>query len=521
MFRKKSVLQILPPVVLLLDAVISTFARLHAGSRAMAFFDDDFFYYLKVAMNLAAGRGSTFDGIHLTNGYHPLWLLLLTGLVKVFPVRWALIAVLGLICASTLATYGLALSGLKRVVQSPFLASLAATFIALGAMHITYGGMEIVLTIPLALALCWYRMRPSFAWTPTQALLYGLLGSLVVLSRLDSIFFVAPLFFFELVWPGNMDASERPGRAAWLAGGMVPVFLYAVTNLIIFKVAMPVSGMAKQLRIHHAFSFRPFAGMLAWPLIYRLLIVAPTIVIVGFAAALVLGRGWNRLSPSYRPLACALMLLPAIQICSLCWLSDWIIFEWYLYTFILAEFGAALVLCSQDLRLPRFAGPDLRVAAAALLVLLMMVDMASRLRSTEHPERPFYSIYHGSSAVAAFARTHPGVYAMGDRAGMTGFFLREPLIQLEGLVMDKQYLQNIREDRNLNDVLRQYGVTYYVATNPRLNGDCYLVREPEQAGPDSHSMRGTFCQQPLDHYVANGKVTDIFDVREEERANGQ
>jgi hypothetical protein len=37
---------------------------------------DDAFYYFGIARNVAHGHGSTFDGINLTNGYHPLWMLL-------------------------------------------------------------------------------------------------------------------------------------------------------------------------------------------------------------------------------------------------------------------------------------------------------------------------------------------------------------------------------------------------------------------------------------------------------------
>ena len=36
---------------------------------------DDAYYYFKVAQNISEGHGSTFDGIDLTNGYHPLWML--------------------------------------------------------------------------------------------------------------------------------------------------------------------------------------------------------------------------------------------------------------------------------------------------------------------------------------------------------------------------------------------------------------------------------------------------------------
>src|SRR5512140_1353288 len=40
------------------------------------FIRDDAYYYFKVAQNISEGHGSTFDGIHPTNGYHPLWLLI-------------------------------------------------------------------------------------------------------------------------------------------------------------------------------------------------------------------------------------------------------------------------------------------------------------------------------------------------------------------------------------------------------------------------------------------------------------
>ncbi len=43
---------------------------------------DDFFYYLKIAQNFAHRAGSTFNGIVPTNGYHPLWFLILSVLSR-------------------------------------------------------------------------------------------------------------------------------------------------------------------------------------------------------------------------------------------------------------------------------------------------------------------------------------------------------------------------------------------------------------------------------------------------------
>lgn len=43
---------------------------------------DDAFYYFTISRHLARGQGSTFDGLHRTNGYHPLWAIAQT------PVHW-------------------------------------------------------------------------------------------------------------------------------------------------------------------------------------------------------------------------------------------------------------------------------------------------------------------------------------------------------------------------------------------------------------------------------------------------
>ena len=46
---------------------------------------EDSFYYLRVARSIVDGSGSSFDGIHPTNGYHPLWMLI--SVLLVFPFK--------------------------------------------------------------------------------------------------------------------------------------------------------------------------------------------------------------------------------------------------------------------------------------------------------------------------------------------------------------------------------------------------------------------------------------------------
>ena len=65
----------------------------------LAYVADDAFYYLQTARHIAATGRSTFDGLNPTNGYHPLWMLLMALCAKAFPGRVALLkACLGLEC---------------------------------------------------------------------------------------------------------------------------------------------------------------------------------------------------------------------------------------------------------------------------------------------------------------------------------------------------------------------------------------------------------------------------------------
>lgn len=62
--------------LILIGAVIFSFFL--SIEFLLNFANDDSFFYIKTAYNFSSGSGSTFDTINLTNGYHPLWFLLLS-----------------------------------------------------------------------------------------------------------------------------------------------------------------------------------------------------------------------------------------------------------------------------------------------------------------------------------------------------------------------------------------------------------------------------------------------------------
>ncbi len=159
------------------------------------FVRDDAYYYFKVAQNVSEGRGSTFDGINLTNGYHPLWMLVC---VPIFALaRFDLILplrLLTLVMAALSAVSGILLFRLLKKTAGEPLAMLAAAFWTLDlGLHdiITQQGMETGL---LALAIIFLLRQMQLLdekpdpLSSSDFIKLAITALVMLFSRLDSIY---------------------------------------------------------------------------------------------------------------------------------------------------------------------------------------------------------------------------------------------------------------------------------------------------------------------------------------------
>jgi hypothetical protein len=84
---------------------------------------DDAYYYFKVAQNITEGHGITFDGINLTNGYHPLWMIVcipifaLARFDVILPLRVMLMVMAILNAATAVLIYRLVKNNLSHAVE--------------------------------------------------------------------------------------------------------------------------------------------------------------------------------------------------------------------------------------------------------------------------------------------------------------------------------------------------------------------------------------------------------------------
>ena len=495
--------------VVVLSAFAVIFGNLRFGKAVLSVgLEDDFFYYAQVARNLAFHGVSSFDGTHLTNGYHPLWLLILTVLTKffdvggllgaksVYPVAIGLeIVQVAIILAIALAAYRVA--KLFCSVATSYAIQLLAVA---GALMIVRGGMEAGLTMALALAMLWYRLRPEFDWTARCTFRYGMLASLVVLARIDTVLLIGMLFLFDVL-PQGQSGRQRLRILGWFLLGLWPLAIYAVVNYAVFGAVMPISGTAKALRdvyIPSVPAMISFAGRLFNP---KLPVYAICFVLTIAAPVMLLLK--RRSSPN----GCigifwAVLLFPLVHLLAVVTRSDWMIWPWYVYAWPIAAVIASIVL----LRPAKLATPCFWAALALLAFTAAYLVHASRVEDE--------LTYLAGEDIAAFAATHPGIYAMGDRAGAPAYLSNQPFVQLEGLMMEPEFLDNIRVEKNLKDVLQTYKVRYYISTgDTRDASGCYSVQEPAQAGPDSPTMRSLICQAPIATFEHRGFVNHVFDMQ--------
>jgi hypothetical protein len=473
----------------------------------MTYVQDDFFYYLKIAQNLARGSGSTFNGLVSTNGYHPLWMFFLA-ILSWFTNKPQII--FGFIATSvviaTMTTYLLSRRLIIEIGADRLVASAVAAYLAVYSMPMFFYGMEVTLTIPLMLAfiLCaqhtdwWQRgFLTSFS--------LGLIFSAMLLSRLDTALFAA-IILVGVFLSKDFRASIHAKQWAGLIVGMLPIVLYLLSNRLLFHTWMPVSGMAKQLKISHQPTTVALASFFYKGTLEHLVPV--------FLAILALPFVYRSLNKAQQILYPATLLFPLIHIFMLSYLSDWPLWGWYFYAIRPAFCISAVVLLS--LRPVLYVIQRREVA-----VLLMLFSCIKIATSRWDSERTQTAILQAAVDIEEFSATHPGIYAMGDRSGTPGYLLSSPLVQLEGLVMDRAFLDEIQNQTPLQDVLERYHVRFYVASTDKPYSQCFHAIEPAMAGPAAPHMRSDFCLEPVATFTHNHVETLVYDLQPNEKTQSQ
>jgi len=207
---------------------------------------DDAFYYLKIAQNILAGNGATFDGQILTNGFHPLYMAVCVAIEAIAQPYTVFAVTIFFTLVGTINTLLIYLLGKKLGGD---LAGLFAAFfwgVSPWVYLIELMGVEAALAVCFALlsTLLWTQIRAGEKSGYKSWALLGLLVGLTFLARTDTGFF-AIFLAIDVLFVHRKNLAKALSRML-LAGtiSLLVVGPWLIWSLLKFGTIMQDSGRA-------------------------------------------------------------------------------------------------------------------------------------------------------------------------------------------------------------------------------------------------------------------------------------
>jgi hypothetical protein len=210
---------------------------------------DDCFYYFQIARSVAGGGPVAPDGVLATNGFHPLWLLLLVPLYRVpsgdpaLPVHLALSLCVALWVGSSYLWFLIARQlGFSRTLS---VAVLALYSLSLYSIEWSVNGLETSLALLLFAWFLYAVIRASqlSRWSVAWVVAIGLLTGLLALARTDYWITILVMFAYQVA-----RSRRRPGTTlGWLtalAFGVLVFCPWPIWSWLTFGSPIQVSAVA-------------------------------------------------------------------------------------------------------------------------------------------------------------------------------------------------------------------------------------------------------------------------------------
>ncbi len=460
---------------------------------------DDAFYYYEIAKNLAEGKFSTFDGgITRTNGYHPLWMLLIT------PFYW--------ICDPVTALFGIKAFEIMlvtgavvlvvlaaRVARLPWILLFAALPMLLNRRHLmigmeaaaalfTLGVLFLVLSLfardplrwkwPLAVTvftLPWVRLEyVAISMAATGAL------CLIEWSRRKE-----SLGGGGGVWSLGVFISSLSSLRSVIpfAGACAGILSYFAYNGVVFGGLVPVSGAAKLIWSQHHWANSEYSFLQNFQDMMQRLAVGPSEFLAALeVCAYILVAWWFGRRSRRREDDLLLSFLVGVFSLGVGHLAQFMyaVFlmhpdvhgysQWYyvpaylLMALIVPVRCWVIVYFIRCLTLPKWHGvasvASVGVLVIGMIVMFWKVNVTGRYLFVDHRSKSpginwDVSRYAGARMMNRIL-PEGSIVGSGD-AGVIGYFSRFPVVGLDGLVNSYEYLRSA--DRA--SLRRSYGITHF------------------------------------------------------------
>lgn len=461
--------------VVMSAAIVSAIAVFRYKFTSSFSIEDDAYYYYMVARNIADHGMSSFDGISLTNGYHPLWQMIVS--LEYFLFAISPEAILISEALLLIVAFGMFFETLDSTGR--YIAALVLLPSAVIMASSTLNGMETAL-LTLAFVVFFrefmiYADRDRPDADPTRL---ALAVALCFFARIDSIVFVAP---------AALLASRTKGHfIIQIAVIGLCVGIYGGVNLWLFGIPFPVSGMIKSLGspgLNEALiaQLKGDAPNLSglWMKFWKIQYIGKQLALLMIISfLLILERADKRLVILTISIGIGLVLFWTKQV----FFSSWRLWIWYDYplTMELLLLAAVMANAVAVIRSRRQGRPVVLWAVALVTAVGAVSYTVVKLDAPVQKgvPRDFFQVNkivaEKLNAMAPGARV-----AMGDRAGSFAYYYKGPVVQLEGLVNDVQYYEILKSKGDVNKYICSKNVQYFVSYHAPLS-DYESIRIPVQ-----------------------------------------
>ncbi len=467
-------------VAIMAFAVASAVAVLNLRAIISHFMVDDSFYYLEIARNISMGKGTTFDGLHATNGFHPLFQFLIVPVFWITRDSEAAIRILKVLEALIFSAGAVLLYRLMLRLAP----GRAAAWVAVGLLYLpgpwahplakgVFIGMESGLNFMMILLLVSVWVE-SFSEQKARGFffVYGLVIALAFLARLDNIILIAALAAGHVYFLRKRSSPEVPGLLVAAALSLAVAGPYLLWNYANFHSIVPISGrinfmLSQQISrdllsqgwlpwlentAWFIFRFKavavlPWCGLILVPLVFllrRLLVQTP--------------HGKGQMDPVSAALLCILWVSSVIRI------SYYAAFQQYprsdLFWYYVQEV-VLIAVCGGLLGGWLFERFKIRRPAAlgrAAALALMVFSLGAILTTKPILEWEVASL--DATTVVKQLVAADDILGAKD-AGVLGYFLPNPVVNLDGMVNDGRFYEYL-EDGRAAEYVREEDIRYLV-----------------------------------------------------------
>jgi hypothetical protein len=457
--------------------------------------NDDTYYYLQPALNVVQSRGVTFDGMNPTNGFHPLWMLVVVGLAAITGADHELLlratyVILTLLLGGSVILCWFSTKRLAGVIGA-VMAMLC--FFHPSVSHQLLNGLESGLLVFIVFLLLWANHRYALICPEAsiaRKLVFGLLLAMVFLCRLDTAFVligiaVAVCMFHSLI-TGSPRSVYGLLKAYW---PVYVVFLLVVAPYFIWNFRTnghlsPLSGALKSSFPHPSGDLGR-ALKLQWLPYSAFIVLSVTWVM----RSLLRNRGKaralfaNGTEPCAEWTLCAGVWLGLVMHFVYCLaFTTWGVMYWTFASYVPLGLIAVALVCGGVV--DRFRRR--RAVAISAAALILGICAASQ-GFMSYEKGDVHAVWHDAAEWVRENTPEDAVFGMTD-CGYFGYFSRRSTVNLDGLINGYEYQEALAE-RRLGQYFEECGIDYIVDYEVEDDGrSTHKIKLDYPPGPDRYVL---------------------------------